>query len=164
MYQNFGKTPYGFIKIESQAIVSLVAPHLPAGVLCSAVRLRANDRLCLVVISDRREFWSREDDMRRARAITDDLREAGMDLPRLRWIRQSRFSDRPVFEEKRVYAQPIFWTNIVCGIYAFFVLPWSRLLVGACIASCAWLLSFWLIVGGGLQRLKNIFPFLRREK
>jgi len=164
MYQNFGKTPYGFIKIESQAIISLVAPHLPSGALCSAVRLRPHDRLCLVVISDRREFWSREDDMRRARAITDALREAGMDLPRLRWIRQTRFSDRPELDEKHVYTQPVFWVNITCSIYAFFVLSWGKLLIGACIALCAWLLSFWMTVGGGWQKLKGLFPFLKRER
>ena len=39
MYQDFGKTPYGFIRIDTQAIVSLVSRHLPSGALCTAVRL-----------------------------------------------------------------------------------------------------------------------------
>lgn len=164
MYQDFGKTPYGFIRIDTQAIVSLVSRHLPSGALCTAVRMRPHDRLCLVVISDRREFWSREDDLRRARAITDDLRDAGMELPRLRWIRQSRFPDQSPLVERRAYDQPSFWMNAACGIYAAFALSWKEFLIYAGIALLAWLLSFWLTAGGGWNRLKRIVPFMKNDK
>lgn len=164
MYQDFGKTPYGFIRIDTGAIVSLVSRHLPAGALCSAVRMRPQDRLCLVVISDRREFWSREDDMNRARAIADELRGAGMELPRLRWIRQSRFPAPAVVEERRIYSSPLFWTNAACGVCALWALPWRKFLVYAGVALGTWLLSFWLAAGGGRRRLRRLLPFLRDEE
>ena len=165
MYQDFGKTPYGFIRIDTQAIVSLVSRHLPSGALCSAVRMRPHDRLCLVVVSDRREFWSREDDLRRARAIADELRAAGMELPRLRWIRQSRTAaPEPLLTERRVWARPAFWLNAACALYALFVLPWRPLLMYAVTGAAAWALAFWLTDGGGWARIKRYLPFAEHER
>ena len=165
MYQDFGKTPYGFIRIDTQAIVSLVSRHLPSGALCSAVRMRPHDRLCLVVVSDRREFWSREDDLRRARAIADELRAAGMELPRLRWIRQSRTAaPEPLLTERRVWARPAFWLNAACALYALFVLPWRHLLMYAVTGAAAWALAFWLTDGGGWARIKRYLPFAEHER
>ena len=164
MYQDFGKTPYGFIRIDTQAIVSLVSRHLPSGALCSAVRMRSHDRLCLVVISDRREFWSREDDLRRARAITDELRAAGMELPRLRWIRQSRTAAPEPTIERRSWARPAFWLNAACGVYALFVLSWRQLLIYAVTGAAAWTLAFWLTDGGGWARVKQFLPFVEHDK
>ena len=165
MYQDFGKTPYGFIRIDTQAIVSLVSRHLPSGALCSAVRMRPHDRLCLVVVSDRREFWSREDDMRHARAIADELRAAGMELPRLRWIRQSRTAaPEPLLSERRVWARPAFWLNAACAVYALFVLPWRHLLMYAVTGAAAWALAFWLTDGGGWARIKRYLPFAEHER
>ena len=159
MYQDFGKTPYGFIRIDTQAIVSLVSRHLPSGALCTAVRMRPHDRLCLVVISDRREFWSREDDLCRARAITDDLRDAGMELPRLRWIRQSRFPDQSPLVERRAYDQPSFWMNIAGAVFAFFALSLWGFLCYAGLLCAAWFISAWLI-SGGWSKIERLLPFL----
>ena len=126
--------------------------------------MRPHDRLCLVVISDRREFWSREDDQRRARAIADELRAAGMELPRLRWIRQSRTAAPDPVVERRAWARPAFWLNASCGLYALFVLSWRQLLVYATIGAAAWALAFWLTDGGGWARLKKFLPFVEQEK
>ncbi len=158
-YQDFGKTPFGFVKIDTQAIVSLVSRHLPSGALCTAVRMRPHDRLCLVVISDRREFWSREDDLRRARAITDELRLAGMELPRLRWIRTGRSFDQPSLEERGLFAEPSFWGNAACALYACFALSWGKLIVYVFVALASWLTAFWLTSGGGWRRLRGFFRF-----
>lgn len=143
-------------------MLSLVSRRLPQGVQCSAVRLRAHDRLCLVVISDKREFWSREDDMRRAKAIAEDLRAMGMELPRLQWIRQSRFLAEPPYAEHSFYGQSAFWINCTCGVFAFFALSWGAFAVYVGLGCGAWLLSSWLISGGGWSRLQNLLPFLKR--
>ena len=148
--------------MDTQAVLSLVSRHLPQGVQCSAVRLRGHDRLCLVVINDKREFWSREDDMRRAKAITEDLRALGMELPRLQWIRQSRFLAESPYLEHSLCGQPAFWINCVCGVFAFFALSWWAMAVYAGLAFCTWLLSSWLISGGGWAKLQNLLPFLKR--
>ncbi len=163
MYQDFSRTELGVIRVETQVIVTLVSRWLPKGVQCSAVRIRANDRLCLVVINDRREFWSREDDLRRARSITEDLRAMGMDLPRLQWIRASNYlKEHPPYAEHPLYALPSFWMNIAGGLFAFYALSWELFVIYCVTVSCVWFVSSWL-VSGGWHRIKRSLPFLRRD-
>ncbi len=102
--------------------------------------------------------------MRRARAIADELRLAGMELPRLRWIRQSRYFEQPPLEERGALSEPSFWAAAACGLYACFALTWGKLIVYFCIASASWMAAFWLTTGGGWNRLRNFIPFPRRER
>ncbi|MGI6075524.1 MAG: hypothetical protein ACOYD9_04070 [Pyramidobacter sp.] len=164
MYQDFARTSLGQIRIDTGAVMSLVSRWLPKGVQCSAVRLRANDRLCLVVINDRREFWSREDDLRRAHSIADALRTIGVELPRLQWIRQSRyFEEHPPFAEQPIYSLPAFWMNVAGAIFTFFALSFT-FFIGYCVTLCgAWLASTWLI-SGGWNRIERALPFLKKIK
>ncbi|MGN0838882.1 MAG: cytochrome D ubiquinol oxidase subunit I [Pyramidobacter sp.] len=160
MYQDFARTKLGYIRVDTGAIISLVSRWLPKDVQCSAVRLRANDRLCLVVISDRREFWSREDDLRRAHSIAADLRSMGMDLPRLQWIRQSQyFEEHPPFAEQPLYSLPSFWMNIAGAVFAFFALSLWGFLCYAGLLCAAWFISAWLI-SGGWSKIERLLPFL----
>lgn len=100
--------------------------------------------------------------MRRAKAITEDLRAMGMELPRLQWIRQSRFLVESPYLERSLCGQPAFWINCVCGVFAFFALSWWTVAVYAVLAFCTWLFSSWLISGGGWAKLQNLLPFLKR--
>lgn len=164
MYQDFARTRLGYIRVDTGAVMSLVSRWLPKGVQCSAVRLRANDRLCLVVIKDRREFWSREDDLRRARSIADALRTIGVELPRLQWIRQNRyFEEHPPVAEQPLYCLPAFWMNIAGVIFAFIALNFASF-VGYCLTLCgAWLTSAWL-ASGGWDKVGQLLPFLKKMK
>ncbi|MDY3868874.1 MAG: hypothetical protein SOZ52_05840 [Pyramidobacter sp.] len=164
MYQDFGRTALGSIKIETQAVVALVSRHLPKGVQCSAVRMRAHDRLCLVVISDKREFWSREDDLRRAKSIAEDLRVIGMELPRVQWIRQNRFLSEPSFAEHPLYGLPSFWAMLVCAIFVCCVVPIKTTVVYMLLGAATWLTATWVISGGGWGHLQDLIPFLKRGR
>ena len=162
MYQDFGRTVLGSIKVETQAVISLVSRHLPRGVQCSAVRLRPHDRLCLVVISDKREFWSREDDLKRAKAIAFDLKIIGMDLPRVQWIRQNRFLSDPPFADHPLYGMPSFWAMLVCTLFVCLVMPLKDLLIYIGLGAASWLTATWIISGGGWGHLQDLIPFLKR--
>lgn len=162
MYQDFGHTSLGFIRVDTQALSYVISRRLPRGVQCSAVRLRPHDRLCLVVISDRREFWSREDDMRRAKAIADDLRSMGVELPRLRWIRQNGYLEQhPLYAEHPLYRIPSFWMTVAGCIFAFFALDWRLFAAYILVLIGVWLLSAWLI-SGGWNRIVKSMPFGRK--
>lgn len=164
MYLDFGRTADGFIKVEAQAVASLVSRHLPRGVQCGAVRLRAHDRLCLVVINDTRDFWSRDDDMRRARAITDDLRSMGMDMPRLQWIRQNRASaGNATHFALPVYCYPCFWAAVGGSAAAFAFMPWAEFALCIAVSFFVWFAASWLIAGGFFAKLKDAVPFLRKD-
>lgn len=163
MYLDFGRTADGSIKVEAQAVASLVSRHLPRGVQCSAVRLRANDGLCLVVIKDLREFWSRDDDLRRARAIAADLKCMGMDLPRLQWIRQG---NSPQMSSSRfsapVYCFPCFWAVIGGAVAAFAFLPWQRFALCLVAAFAVWFAASLFFASGIPAKLRGAFPFFKR--
>lgn len=100
--------------------------------------------------------------MRRAKAITEDLHAMGMELPRLQWIRQSRFLAEALYVEHPLCGQPAFWMNCVCGIFVFFALSWWSWIIYVGLALCTWMVSSWLISGGGWAKLQNILPFLKR--
>lgn len=161
MFQFFGRSRLGSLFVDSQVFVSVVSRWLPAGVRCYAVRLRAHDGLCLVVLSDRREFWSREDDLRRARGIVADLRGLGVELPRLQWVRQSRFlEERPPYVENSLFSMPLFWMNLAGVFFAFFVLSWKMFVLFCAVMSGAWLISTWLL-SEGRRWFVRVLSFLK---
>lgn len=164
MYQTIAMTPFGPVRIDDRLLTALAARLLPVGVTCSAVRVRAADRLCLMVISDEREFWSREEDMRTARKITSELHNMGFDRPRLRWIRQTRFPHTviPFAEEHSLYRTPFFWMNIFCWIYAFSALSLKQFAVFVAVGAAGWLISEWFITRG-FSKIKNYFPSSRKR-
>lgn len=162
MFQIYGQTKLGIITVSTEGLVDLVSRHLPKGTYCSAVRFRSHDGLCLVMINDRREFWSREDDMRRARAIAADIKSLGHLMPRVQWVRQGISHPEIPLSEHPVVGSAFFWTLIALCIYMLFVLSWQSYAFFLLAGFCSWRLAAWLISEGGWNILRDLLPMLRR--
>ncbi len=162
MFQDFGRTRLGAIRVSTEGLETLVSRYLPVGAYCSAVRLRPHDGLCLVMICDSREFWSREDDLRRARAMTTDLKSLGIRIPRVQWVRQGLSRSESPLSAHPVLGSPFFWTLMALALCGALLLPWKLFVLFLGVGLCSWRLAVWLISEGGRRSLHDLLPILRR--
>ncbi len=162
MFQDFSRTRLGAIRVSTEGLEALVSRYLPQGAYCSAVRLRPHDGLCLVMICDSREFWSREDDMRRARAMTTDLKTLGVKIPRVQWVRQGLSRSDTPLSAHPVLGSPFFWTLMALALGGAVVLPWKSWLILAALGLGSWRLAAWSLSEGGRRSLHDLLPILRR--
>ena len=154
----FDQTPRGSISVSTKTMTDLVARHLPRSVACTSLRFRRHDRLCLVLITDRRSRWNRWDDQQRAQAIVSDLKMLGVSMPRLQWVRTT--SDEEMEELRRSPARlverPLFWTLTAAAVLAPVMMTFHRSVVFWALCGAAWWVSHWLLRRGGLEKLKRL--------
>lgn len=150
----------GQVSLAHDVLDEAVARHLPEGVSCISIRYRANDQLCLVILSDRRARWDAASDHGRARDLVSDLKALGVARPRIQWVRTTPEKELKELKLRRatVTYRPLFWAFCCAQLMNWVFMPWPDAMLATTFGFVVWKLAHWLLREDGFEQVKVYVP------
>lgn len=149
----FCENPIGQVTLAHEVLDNLVSRALPLGVTIVSIRYREQDRLCLVLLSDRRNRFDAEQDQACARLLVARLKDLGVERPRVQWVRATPESELRELKLRRssVIHRPLFWAFLFLQLQNWIFMDWPDAMLATTLGGAAWQLAHWFLREQGLD-------------